>query len=79
MVALLKTTPLVATVGLSLTGPLALLGDFIFTGINARMQATIGSLVIVSSFAILGIEDTMKERRRKEDVATTEGTGPMVT
>jgi len=74
VMALLQTTPLIVTVGLSLTGPFALVGDLVFTGINARMQVVIGSLVIVSSFAILGIEDTVKMQRGKEDAVINEGT-----
>ena len=67
------------TVGLSLTGPFALLGDLIFTGINAGAQATFGSLVIVSSFAILGIEDGVKERQRAENFVNIEGSAPIAT
>lgn len=57
VIAMLKTTPLVVTVGLSLTMPLAVLGDF-FLGRPARAQVVFGAVVVVSSFLALGLEDS---------------------
>ncbi|KAF8337114.1 uncharacterized protein EI90DRAFT_3044946 [Cantharellus anzutake] len=71
VIALLKTTPLIVTIGSSLTGPFALLGDFTFTGVNAGGQVIFGSLIIVTSFVILGVEDAMKERWKWADENVT--------
>ncbi|KAI0830641.1 hypothetical protein BC628DRAFT_1312839 [Trametes gibbosa] len=57
VIAMLKTTPLVVTVGLSLTMPLAVLGDFLL-GRPARAQVMLGATVVVFSFLALGFEDS---------------------
>ncbi|KAI0673464.1 hypothetical protein C8Q78DRAFT_1185476 [Trametes maxima] len=57
VIAMLKTTPLVVTVGLSLTMPLAVLGDFLL-GRPARAQVMVGALVVIFSFLALGLEDS---------------------
>ena len=56
-VAMLKTTPLVVTVGLSLSIPLAVLGDFIR---NRPTHGIVigGALLVVFSFIALGLEDS---------------------
>jgi solute carrier family 35 protein F5 len=55
-VAMLKTTPLLVTVGLSLTIPIAVLGDFIR---NRPTHGLVigGALLVVLSFIALGLED----------------------
>lgn len=55
-VAMLKTTPLVVTVGLSLTIPIAVLGDFIR---NRPTHSIVigGALLVALSFVALGLED----------------------
>ena len=68
VIAMLKTTPLVVTVGLSLTMPLAVLGDF-FLGRPARAQVVFGALIVVSSFLALGLE----EERKTEESALLPG------
>ena len=57
VIAMLKTTPLVVTVGLSLTMPLAVVGDF-FLGRPAKVQVVLGAVIVVSSFLVLGLEDS---------------------
>ena len=57
VIAMLKTTPLVVTVGLSLTMPLAVLGDFLL-GRPAKVQVVFGALIVISSFLVLGFEDS---------------------
>lgn len=57
VIAMLKTTPLVVTVGLSLTMPLAVLGDF-FLGQPAKAQVVFGAVIVVSSFLALGLGDS---------------------
>jgi len=56
-VAMLKTTPLVVTVGLSLTIPIAVFGDFIR---NRPTHGIVigGALLVVLSFIALGLEDS---------------------
>ncbi|KAI0375331.1 hypothetical protein BV20DRAFT_985895 [Pilatotrama ljubarskyi] len=57
VIAMLKTTPLVVTVGLSLTMPLAVLGDFAL-GRPAKAQVMVGAVVVLFSFLALGFEDS---------------------
>ena len=54
-VAMLKTTPLVVTVGLSLTIPVAVLGDFMRNR-PAPGIVIAGALLVVLSFIALGLE-----------------------
>lgn len=61
VIAMLKTTPLVVTVGLSLTIPFAVLGDFI------RLRPTqagviFGALLVLCSFIAIGLDDSNEER-----------------
>jgi len=56
VIAMLKTTPLVVTIGLSLTIPFAILGDQ-FLNIPTRGQAIVGALLVLGSFALVGWED----------------------
>ncbi|KAF8216106.1 hypothetical protein K438DRAFT_2008318 [Mycena galopus ATCC 62051] len=55
VLAMLKTTPLVVTVGLSLTIPLAVLGDFIL-GRFTRGQVIFGALLVILSFVVVGLD-----------------------
>jgi len=55
VLAMLKTTPLVVTIGLSLTIPLAVLGDF-FLGRPARGQVLLGAALVLLSFLAIGIQ-----------------------
>jgi solute carrier family 35, member F5 len=52
--AMLKTTPLVVTVGLSMTIPLAVLGD-LGIGRGIRPQALVGALLVLVAFISVGI------------------------
>ncbi|KZT75168.1 hypothetical protein DAEQUDRAFT_720388 [Daedalea quercina L-15889] len=60
VLAMLKTTPLVVTVGLSLTMPLAVLGDF-FLSKPAKVQVVIGAVVVLCSFILVGLEDSRND------------------
>jgi solute carrier family 35 protein F5 len=55
VIAMLKTTPLVVTIGLSLTIPLAVLGDF-FLGKPATGQVLFGAALVLISFLAVGIQ-----------------------
>jgi solute carrier family 35, member F5 len=56
VLAMLKTTPLVVTIGLSLTMPLAVLGDI---GLQhpVKAQVMLGAALVLVSFVVIGLED----------------------
>jgi hypothetical protein len=56
VLAMLKTTPLVVTIGLSLTIPAAVLGDFAL-GRTATVLGLIGATLVLLAFAVVGFED----------------------
>lgn len=62
VIAMLKTTPLVVTVGLSLTMPLAVIGDFILKK-PSKIQVVLGAFIVLLSFVAVGLEDS----RNKEE------------
>lgn len=72
VLAMLKTTPLVVTVGLSLTIPLAVLGDF-FRGRDTHAQVIFGAALVVISFVALGLGNgsETEDNRRLEYEAVT--------
>lgn len=53
--AMLKTTPLVVTVGLSLTIPAAVLGDSIL-GVPVHVQVLIGAALVLVGFIAIGAD-----------------------
>jgi len=60
VVAMLKTTPLVVTIGLGLTIPVAVIGDF-FLGKPATTQVLAGALLVVIAFATVGVENSQPQ------------------
>ncbi|KAG8704691.1 hypothetical protein FRC09_003381 [Ceratobasidium sp. 395] len=56
VLAMLKTTPLVVTIGLSLTIPLAVGGD-LFLGKSTSAQSLIGATLVLIAFIVIGLED----------------------
>lgn len=56
VLAMLRTTPLVATIGISLTIPIAILGDFCFFGNAVQLQVLAGALLVAGSFVVIGLE-----------------------
>ncbi len=56
VLAMLKTTPLVVTIGLSLTMPLAVLGDIILQH-PVKAQVAVGAALVLLSFVVIGLED----------------------
>ncbi|QRV79512.1 hypothetical protein RhiJN_07527 [Ceratobasidium sp. AG-Ba] len=56
VIAMLKTTPLVVTIGLSLTIPFAIGGD-LFLGHPTSTQSLIGAALVLIAFIIVGLED----------------------
>ncbi|KAG6832443.1 hypothetical protein H0H92_001489 [Tricholoma furcatifolium] len=74
VIAMLKTTPLVVTIGLSLTIPLAVIGD-ILLGKHIRGLVVIGASLVILSFVMVGLDDA-KLRSTKEartDIKPKEG------
>ncbi|KAI0307763.1 hypothetical protein B0F90DRAFT_1676978 [Multifurca ochricompacta] len=59
VLAMLKTTPLVVTIGLSLTMPLALLGD-IGLGHPVKARVILGAALVLVSFVVIGLEDAKR-------------------
>lgn len=59
VLAMLKTTPLVVTIGLSLTIPLAVVGDTLL-GRPARGQVLLGAALVLVSFVAVGVQSSRK-------------------
>jgi solute carrier family 35 protein F5 len=57
LLAMLKSSPLVATVGLSLTIPLAILGDTLLGSHTGGTQSYAGSIIVLISFVGIGLAD----------------------
>lgn len=55
VLAMLKTTPLVVTVGLSLTIPLAVVGDFLLAR-PTKGQVIVGAILVVIGFVTIGVD-----------------------
>lgn len=53
---MLKTTPLVVTIGISMTIPCAVVGDWTILGVAASWQKLFGATLVLASFIGLGIE-----------------------
>ncbi|PVF99347.1 hypothetical protein CPB86DRAFT_703402 [Serendipita vermifera] len=71
VIAMLKTSPLVVTLGLTLTIPLAIVGDWFIQSRGVTLIGLCGSLMVVGAFAIIGWEDSKTstaERALAEDV-----------
>jgi solute carrier family 35 protein F5 len=57
LLAMLKSSPIVATIGLSLTIPLAILGDSLRGAHTGGSQSYIGSIIVLFSFVAIGLAD----------------------
>ncbi|KAJ7070921.1 vacuolar membrane protein [Mycena amicta] len=73
VLAMLKTTPLVVTVGLSLTIPLAVIGDFLLSKFT-RGQVIFGAILVLLSFVVVGLDNEKVKSREDpiEEVAEEE-------
>jgi len=60
VLSMLKTTPLVVTIGLSLTIPMAVLGDFAL-GRNATALGLLGATLVLLAFTAIGFEDAQPQ------------------
>lgn len=65
---MLLTTPLVVTVGLSLTIPLSLVGQIILQGQYAGVLYWIGATIVFASFLIVNQESKEDEELEQEQV-----------
>lgn len=65
VLAMLKTSPIVVTVGLSLTIPLAVLGDLAL-GKSITGQVMIGAFLVVVSFIVVGMGDAKVDDTKRE-------------
>ncbi|KAJ2928962.1 hypothetical protein H1R20_g8261, partial [Candolleomyces eurysporus] len=71
VLAMLKTTPLVVTVGLSLTIPFAVVGDFI-RGRPSSTKIIFGALLVLISFIAIGFDNRDEEEPSgEEDLSTS--------
>ncbi|KDQ19586.1 hypothetical protein BOTBODRAFT_170660 [Botryobasidium botryosum FD-172 SS1] len=62
VLAMFKTTPVLVTLGLCLTIPLAVLGDFLL-GVDLRLMALLGACFVLLSFIVVGLEGSRAEER----------------
>jgi solute carrier family 35 protein F5 len=61
--ALLLTTPLIVTVGLSLTIPLSLIGEILQYGRYSSFTYWVGAVVVFLSFLIVNHESEVNDRK----------------
>ena len=65
--AMLKTTPLVFTVGLSLTIPFAVVAEFWRkTAVHAAVIA--GAIVVIGSFVVIGLDNSRERPENKNEI-----------
>lgn len=71
VLSMLKTTPLLVTIGISLTIPVAVTGDFILNA-PVRGQVMIGAILVLISFTAIGLDgwNTERDKTREEDSRT---------
>ncbi|EPQ27275.1 uncharacterized protein PFL1_05198 [Pseudozyma flocculosa PF-1] len=62
LMAMLKSSPLASTLGLSLTIPLAVAGDVYRGSHSGGRQAALGSILVLGSFVAIGIADNIALR-----------------
>ena len=66
LLAMLKTTPLLVTLGLSLTIPLAMVGDYFLLAISPVGQRVLGALLVLASFVAIGLEGSAEAAEGEE-------------
>ncbi|RCI00586.1 hypothetical protein CU098_001949, partial [Rhizopus stolonifer] len=64
LLSMLMTSPLVVTLGISLTIPLALIGDICFKGFIPGFKYTLGALLVIIGFLAVNT-NAMKEAKEK--------------
>jgi solute carrier family 35, member F5 len=71
VIAMLKTTPLVVTVGLSLTIPVAVTGDFLL-GRVVKLMSLLGAFLVLGSFIVVGLENSKNDEVLAEETVVEE-------
>jgi len=74
--SLLLTSPLVITVGISLTIPMSLLGQMIFNAQSSSVMYWIGSVIVIASFLIINYE-SMREGEEASAAVLTAAAQPV--
>ena len=69
---MLMTSPLIVTMGLSLSIPLALLGDFLFKGQLKGLFYWFGAILVLSGFSIVNIRRDEVDDENAEPGRNTE-------
>lgn len=69
--AMVLTSPLVVTVGLSLTIPLSLVGEIVLQGRKEGLVYWLGAAVVVGSFVFVDREEVKEEEEPGETVDAT--------
>ncbi|KAI7895847.1 uncharacterized protein EV154DRAFT_296896 [Mucor mucedo] len=64
LLSMLMTSPLVVTLGISLTIPLALIGDIFFKGLIPSVRYSIGAVLVIAGFLAVNT-DAMNEAKEK--------------
>jgi solute carrier family 35, member F5 len=72
ILAMLMTSPLIVTMGLSLSIPLALLGDFVFKGQLKGLIYWLGAILVLIGFSVVNLKKDdapllTRETRRSEE------------
>lgn len=75
LLSMLKTAPLVATVGLSLTIPLAVFIDLLCGTHSGGAMANLGSLAVLMSFVTIGWDDNKAVEEDAAAASAAEGSG----
>ena len=68
LMAMLKSSPLASTLGLSLTIPLAVAGDILRGSHSGGTQAALGSILVLASFVAIGLADNAAMKQAEEQV-----------
>jgi drug/metabolite transporter (DMT)-like permease len=55
------TSPTIATVGLSITIPLAILSDFVFFGTLPTLLSSSGALLVIIGFIVISAEERLRK------------------
>lgn len=74
---MLLTTPLVVTVGLSLTIPLSLIGEMIQYGKYSSFVYWIGAAVVLLSFVFINNESSEETAKKGDSIEGEDGSAPV--
>jgi len=72
ILAMLMTSPLIVTMGLSLSIPLALLGDFLFKGQLKGLLYWFGAILVIGGFSVVNLRRDESHNEISEPTRSTE-------